>query len=168
MIFSEEAELICFEKVHVSQTQNSEEREGKASIHKHALTGRGGWRSSMLYLHRGEIKPKCIKQASYLRQMLITMPTQQGHWTWLSLPKRCRVPPRAASRPLTAAGCKQAPSLFTNTGRKRIAEISKLTLPAVINNRFPQYDKEISGLFSMIKPLTGWHPRNKHHARTYQ
>lgn len=41
MMFSKEAEFICFEKVHISQTQNSKKREGKASIHKHSLTGGG-------------------------------------------------------------------------------------------------------------------------------
>jgi len=54
MVLSKKAEFICFEKVHISQTQNLEKREGKAFIHKHSLTGRGGI-SSMLYFHRGEL-----------------------------------------------------------------------------------------------------------------
>lgn len=56
---------------------------------------------------------------------------------------------------------------FPNTGRKHILEIIKITLPEVTNNHFPQYNEEIPGLFSMIKPLTGWHPCNKHQGKIY-
>lgn len=60
MIFSKEAEFTCFEKVPVSQTQNLEKREGKATIHEPSLTA-GKKIASMLYFHRGELKTKMHK-----------------------------------------------------------------------------------------------------------
>lgn len=50
---SKEAELICFEKEHVSPTPKSENREGKASIHENPLT-RGEKTALKLYFLRGE------------------------------------------------------------------------------------------------------------------
>lgn len=65
MVFSTEAEFICFEKEHIWQSQNLEKREANESIHKQSHRGREKKNSSCC-ISRGELNE--LHKASFPAQ----------------------------------------------------------------------------------------------------
>lgn len=125
-------------------------REGRQSIH-HESSLPGGERSfEVVFPQRwGSENSKCAVQDPYSSDLILTPRggTNLG-FGFAETSQRCWVPPWG--------------SLWTNpTSKSPQGSKFQKFLPAATNNNFPQHNQEISGLFSMIRPWTGWHPHKK-------